>query len=880
MHCQTTKLLRSATYLLGLILIVAHGNCAFAQLDQKLVANAKSATVLVERPSGDGFGTAFCIDNKGFFITNHHVIVGETEKIPLIQNPGTGKEKKLLAEIVRSDEDLDLALLRVVQLDTPLIALDLGSDEGLTETQPISVFGYPFGTGLALRNAKYPNISVNVGRITSLRKRSSELKKIQLDAVVNPGNSGGPVIDSGGKVVGVIDEKVEGTDVNFAIPVTILKGFLSRPEAILLQEEIRFAEREEPVDLKFNVASFGSESQDIQLKVQISNGIDSNDDFTLDEPDAAGHWVVNVTPMEKSEEPLRIPVTITYKSGKVKGEIAEQPISFAGSRQYLIEMKSIAKVTDNKWRLTRYDGKSVAREGLVFSDLQVYLGGTKTKLDLDSVRKIELGVPEQRFVRRLRYNAKVYADGKLASILRGEIPLVGVPGDAETDVVNDSDIGMATLTYSIPDLKPEFEEDELVYEFDEPFDEYVMGGADRFMIFKFGESKQIKIFDLIKGDVVHQIDNVDSDAILCAGSEELFIVLPSQMLMQRWNLESFRREKTSRLPLPSAPKYVHIGVNSSEYIVLAAGQNAYIINVNTLKPMQVSGKDIFYDTGNNGHPIRISADGATISGIPTTHGRGFKSTLIADKYLIEIPFSGDFHRSGFGQPSPNGRLFFFKNGKIYNVVGKDVTPDWFKDTKLYTTVDPRYFISFKWLDGVVKGKMATVDICTASDLRVVSGNVHLEELATDPGINSFSHRNGQINSGKVSIHYVPWANLLANPGYDSKRVYVRKFDFAKQLAETGEDFIFVESLPPMIAYKGKPLRYQVQCQTNSDSVAYKLVEGPSGMRISNSGLLTWKPSRGAVEEFVSVVINVAGNKGDETFHTFDLLVAPNRAVRR
>ncbi len=235
----------------------------FAQLDRDNVANAKAATVLVERPSGDGFGTAFCIDARGFFITNEHVVQGESEQIPLIMNSGTDKEVKFLSEIVRTSAEHDLALLRAIKPPAGLVVLGFGDDSTLFETQQITAFGFPFGTALALKDETYPRISVNVGRVVSLRKRADSLESIQIDAVVNPGNSGGPILDNNNKVVGVVVEKVMGTDVNFAIPISKVKPFLESPELALEKVNIRFVKRHQPVELKFNVVSFGTPAENI-----------------------------------------------------------------------------------------------------------------------------------------------------------------------------------------------------------------------------------------------------------------------------------------------------------------------------------------------------------------------------------------------------------------------------------------------------------------------------------------------------------------------------------------------------------------------------------------------------------------------------------------
>jgi Trypsin-like peptidase domain len=90
----------------------------------------------------------------------------------------------------------------------------------LAEAMEVVAFGFPFGTGLAQGRQRHPAVSVNVGRISSLRRKGDALDAIQLDAAVNVGNSGGPLLDKDGKVIGVIAATVgRGTGVNFALGV-------------------------------------------------------------------------------------------------------------------------------------------------------------------------------------------------------------------------------------------------------------------------------------------------------------------------------------------------------------------------------------------------------------------------------------------------------------------------------------------------------------------------------------------------------------------------------------------------------------------------------------------------------------------------------------
>lgn len=106
----------------------------------------KAATALVEVKARRSYGSAFCIHPAGLFLTNEHVVQGG--EVTLVLNPGLKTEKVFRARVVRTDKDLDLALLRADGArDLP--ALALGSDEKLAELAEVIAFGFPFGKALA-----------------------------------------------------------------------------------------------------------------------------------------------------------------------------------------------------------------------------------------------------------------------------------------------------------------------------------------------------------------------------------------------------------------------------------------------------------------------------------------------------------------------------------------------------------------------------------------------------------------------------------------------------------------------------------------------------------------------------------------------------------
>ena len=119
------------------------------------------------------------------------------------------------------DRSADLAVLRVVGKKLPA-PLKLGSAATLIETQEVFIFGFPLGRLLG------KNITVSHSTVSSLRKNvRGAITKVQVNGGMHPGNSGGPVTDASGQVVGVAVSVVENTTLNFAVPAEKVSTFLN-----------------------------------------------------------------------------------------------------------------------------------------------------------------------------------------------------------------------------------------------------------------------------------------------------------------------------------------------------------------------------------------------------------------------------------------------------------------------------------------------------------------------------------------------------------------------------------------------------------------------------------------------------------------------------
>jgi hypothetical protein len=116
------------------------------------------------------------------------------------------------AEVLGVDRSTDLAVLRVSGPNLPQ-PLQVTSAKDLVETQDVFVFGFPFGSDLGR------NITVSKSSVSSLRKDAGGiLHQVQVNGGMHPGNSGGPVVDAEGHVVGVAVSQVRNSQINFAVP--------------------------------------------------------------------------------------------------------------------------------------------------------------------------------------------------------------------------------------------------------------------------------------------------------------------------------------------------------------------------------------------------------------------------------------------------------------------------------------------------------------------------------------------------------------------------------------------------------------------------------------------------------------------------------------
>ena len=209
----------------------AHTISADLNARQIYDASKNAVTYIVaDTPEGQATGSGFVVSKDGLIVTNDHVVDGASQ----VQVKLGTSDKAQAAQVVGADPSRDLALLKVDGHDLP--TLSLGDSSSVSVGDPTYAIGNPFGLDHTLTTG-----------IVSALQRSLQAPDgatisgaIQTDAALNPGNSGGALINADGQVIGVNSQIQTGSSngaeggnvgIGFAIPSNTVKTFISEAKA-------------------------------------------------------------------------------------------------------------------------------------------------------------------------------------------------------------------------------------------------------------------------------------------------------------------------------------------------------------------------------------------------------------------------------------------------------------------------------------------------------------------------------------------------------------------------------------------------------------------------------------------------------------------------
>ena len=195
------------------------------------------------RATGTSSGTGFAITKNGHIVTNSHVI-GAAESIRVFVDG-----KWTAAALIANDKKNDLAIIKI---NKPTLPLYLKEIEGPGLGDPMTVAGFPNPL------IQGRSIKVTKGTLSGLKGMADDIRHFQIDAAVQPGNSGGPLLDSTGAVVGIVNARLNDAavmkltgsvpqNVNYAIKVDYLIPLIKTVKG--LHQKLKGADAKDNLDL-------------------------------------------------------------------------------------------------------------------------------------------------------------------------------------------------------------------------------------------------------------------------------------------------------------------------------------------------------------------------------------------------------------------------------------------------------------------------------------------------------------------------------------------------------------------------------------------------------------------------------------------------------
>lgn len=382
-------------------------------------------------------------------------------------------------------------------------------------------------------------------------------------------------------------------------------------------------------------------------------------------------------------------------------------------------------------------------------------------------------------------------------------------------------------------------------------------GGGRFLVGAIPTLRQLVIFDLELRKVVRFI-RVDDDKVRFAvGKTKLVACDSTQRTLSRYDLATGELELSTPAPVSTLFSLAMgcdsegpiIGLDAPEHLSLPS-----FFDLGTLKPIQVTFNTRIGSMSWSGVPS-VSAD-----------GRRFVSdrcvatiTTDKDRLVVEAQsYVGDRE-----QLSSDGNVMYNDNAVLdweRSRIGGFLTSTW----NFPAALGPFYVSVPIRRDGGMQAGVPALHVQGDPVPLLLLEGVEL----------GFSGRHlffaGRVQASNEFL-FVPTAHAIVSLSADGDRVNIARFDLDTELAKQGREYFFIGSTPPTVVHPESGMEYQIDARAKYGDVKFRLVSGPSGMSVSATGLVSWKPPGPDTKEKIAIV-EVVERSGKALTHSFKFKV--------
>ncbi|MEM7476443.1 MAG: serine protease [Planctomycetota bacterium] len=869
------------------LLLLLQASNLFAQMDRRELVNlGKNATAFLRVDKAEESATAFCVDaGQGIFLTNAHSVenVGDGEEVALVLASGRPEEQTIQVSVVRRDEDADLAILQAKERDLKLTELELETSKVLQETDDVYAFGYPFGSVLA-EGQDNPSVSVSTGRVNSLRYKDGKLQRIQLDATLNPGNSGGPVLNESGKVVGIVVSGIMLTGVNFAIPVAMGSKLLKSPVVTIVSPEQAPEDLYKPIQVVAVAKSVLGAQPDLRMEIHLIRAGKTTAKYPMMQEN--GRFIGTIPAAPNAKRKL-ITLRLVFDNGEVVGKTPSFNLTVDGKRLPIQGVRSI-----------EFEESGVASvlmpSGISRSTNLPRSGTLKLMLDKQPISVPLTGV---KLLEPVLDGAQDAMPGIEVVVLAGDEELMALEIGEEIESTA-TDVAAASTGSSnkpsgrsaeAPPIEgkarggiasfpaPRYSQEEFKFQLPGQIANVVPAGGGRYLVIHLEKDRKLAIFDCAKVKIHGYISLANSPILYAAGMEDVLVVYPDNNLFQRFDLLSQERRLSRQLPFGGVMTAMAMGSGSYGPLLMvhSAGQSALDrLTYEFFDPISLRKSNIQFEGRINNTSyrdrihLRSSIDGSVFGCWATSH-----SPTGIEAFVINGNRCKTYHEhdsTAFVLPSHDGSKVYTSSGPLLvTQLDASRTRRASKPPVFMPSTLPAYEFSFS--ASALGYSRSDVEVGHKLAIHMAGDKEPLITIQNVPLPSAVSFNKTDMTFDK-QVWFIPQAEMLAVLKAGSDSIYIRHIDIEDLLESSDIDYLYVMSRAPNSVRTGQTFRYQVEVRSKRGGVTYSLESAPKGMSVSRSGLVTWSVPKSARGSLESVIMLVSDSSGQQKFHSFEVRV--------
>ncbi|MBA4016988.1 MAG: hypothetical protein C0483_07375 [Pirellula sp.] len=395
-----------------------------------------------------------------------------------------------------------------------------------------------------------------------------------------------------------------------------------------------------------------------------------------------------------------------------------------------------------------------------------------------------------------------------------------------------------------------------------PVSQLCVGGGGRYLIGFIKASQQVAVIDVRERQLQKLIPADDEEVRIAAGATKFVVLQVTRGVFSRYALATCERELTAVAPDRQKIATLSMGCESEGPIIATTrgrlNDHPIFFDLMSLKPSAISlGEDARHSFGSD---VAVSADGRLFMA-------GNVQCRIVD-LKVETSRREGF---GFGVPSSDGRILYGA-GDLWHVDGNRIGPGEGPGFNIPALVGP-YFVRVPSVyvgDKPSASRLREKPLPAPPTLHLQGDNQTILTMA-DVEFSPIPRDSNRmpIKIASERFFLLPTADAMATLSPNEDQILIYRFHFEEELAKIEGDYLLVVSQPPLAVHPESRVEYQLDVRSKRGGVKYRLENGPAGMTISPSGLISWSPQLTDREEQV-VIAAVSDASGQELFHTFRL----------